>query len=140
MNQPSTGSVHEFRWPVGVTQSIAWPSNDVWEAISTPGILELCHPFCQANPVTVWPGAGSLDEVHYFNGMVYERRFLEWIDGVGYSLEIGEHGQPDPLDATKRRNTCHKYQSGTYACASRSHQYERAMPRNLRLPRMTGNT
>ena len=25
-----------------------------------------------------------------------------------------ESDQPDPLDATKRRNTRHKYQSGTY--------------------------
>lgn len=24
---------------------------------------------------------------------MYERRFVEWIDGVGYSLQIGEDGQ-----------------------------------------------
>jgi hypothetical protein len=82
---------------VSLNQSIAWPSSDVWTAISTPGILELCHPFCQANPVTVWPGAESRDEIHYFNGKVHERRFLERIEGVGYSLEIGEHGQETSL-------------------------------------------
>ena len=97
MNEASAGLTHEFRWPVGVTRSIARPSCDVWAAISTPGILELCHPVCRANPVTVWPGAESRDEVHYFNGKVYERRFMEWIDGVGYSLEIGEHGQETSL-------------------------------------------
>lgn len=97
MSQSWEGSVRNFRWPVRVARPIARTLNDVWGAISTPGILELCHPFCQANPVAVWPGAGSRDEVHYFNGVVYERRFLDWIDGVGYSLEIGEHGQETSL-------------------------------------------
>ena len=97
MSQPWAGSARSFRWPVGVERSIARPSSEVWAAISTPGILELCHPFCLANPVMSWPGAGSRDEVHYFNGVVYEREILEWIDGVGYSLEIGEHGRETSL-------------------------------------------
>jgi len=57
-----------------------------------PGNLELCHPFCASNPVQVWPGSNSQDEVHYLSGRVYERRFRQWIDGVGYDLEIGRHG------------------------------------------------
>ena len=68
---------------------MAAPSQDIWGAISRPGALELCHPFCARNPVHAWPGAAARDEVHYLNGVVYERRFLEWIDGVGYDLEIG---------------------------------------------------
>jgi len=78
-----------FRWPVGVSGVINAPVGEVWAAISAPGNLELCHPFCAENPVEAWPGVGSRDEVHYLNGTVYTRRFHTWIDGVGYDLDIG---------------------------------------------------
>jgi hypothetical protein len=81
-----------FRWPVAVALPIATPAEKVWDAISLPGNLELCHPFCAENPVQVWPGEGSRDEVHYLSGWVFERRFCRWIDGVGYDLEIGRRG------------------------------------------------
>jgi hypothetical protein len=81
-----------FKWPVAVEQTIAAPAQDVWDAISMPGNLELCHPFCVRNPVHVWPGPESRDEVHYLSGWVYERRFCRWIEGVGYDLEIGRPG------------------------------------------------
>ncbi len=71
---------------------IAAPAERVWEVISRPGNLELCHPFCAENPVHVWPGAASRDEIRYLNGWVFERRFRRWIDGVGYDLEIGRPG------------------------------------------------
>ena len=80
----------DFRWPVAVAQPIAAPAGQVWEAISMPGNLEPCHPFCASNPVQAWPGEGSRDEVHYLGGRVLERRFCSWIDGTGYDLEIGE--------------------------------------------------
>ena len=89
--------MEQFRWSVRVTRPIAAPAGDVWSALSMPSNLELCHPFCEKNPVTVWPGKGSRDEVHYYNGVVYERRFLNWFDGVGYDLEIGEHGEKTSL-------------------------------------------
>ena len=81
-----------FKWPVTVAQLIQAPVDKVWGAISMPGNLELCHPFCAQNPVEVWPGEGSRDEVHYLNGLVFERRFCQWIDGVGYDLKIGMSG------------------------------------------------
>jgi hypothetical protein len=81
-----------FKWPVTVHREIAASAQDTWNAISLPGNLELCHPFCAANPVHAWPGADSRDEVHYLSGWVYERRFQRWIDGVGYDLEIGRRG------------------------------------------------
>lgn len=71
---------------------MAAPSKDVWEAISRPGNLELCHPFCASNPVRVWPGPLSEDEVRYLSGWIYERHFREWIEGIGYDLEIGRRG------------------------------------------------
>lgn len=87
-----TESEPVFRWPVSATRSIAAPTEVVWAAISKPGNLELCHPFCAKNPVEEWPGPNSKDVIHYLSGWVYERRFKRWIDGVGYDLEIGRSG------------------------------------------------
>ena len=82
----------DFKWPVAVARAIEAPAPEVWSAISMPGNLEQCHPFCAANPFHEWPGDQSRDEVHYLNGWVFERRFLRWIDQVGYDLEIGRKG------------------------------------------------
>lgn len=81
-----------FRWPVAGSRSIEAPADRVWAAISSPGNLELCHPFCASNPVHEWPGPQSRDEIHYLSGWVFERRFQNWVDGVGYDLEIGRRG------------------------------------------------
>jgi hypothetical protein len=62
--------------------------------ISSPGNLEICHPFCRVNPVEKWPGAGSQDSIHYYSGLVFHRSFTEWIDGVGYDLEVGARQGP----------------------------------------------
>lgn len=88
MDDPKPG----FRWPVAVAGAIAVPLPTLWEAISMPGNLELCHPFCAKNPVHTWPGEDARDEVHYLSGLVFERRFCRWIDGTGYDLEIGRRG------------------------------------------------
>lgn len=88
LQDPSVG----FKWPVSVERVIAAPAHEVWDAISRPGNLELCHPFCASNPVQVWPGPGSEDEVHYLNGWIYKRLFRGWVEGVGYDLEIGRSG------------------------------------------------
>jgi len=81
-----------FKWPIAVEKTIAAPAQAVWDAISLPGNLELCHPFCASNPTQVWPGPDSQDEVHYLSGWIYERHFRRWIDGIGYDLEIGRSG------------------------------------------------
>ena len=88
MQEPKSG----FKWPVTVEKAIAAPAQEVWNAISVSGNLELCHPFCSRNPVQVWPGPNSRDEVHYLSGWIYERRFRQWYEGVGYDLEIGRKG------------------------------------------------
>ncbi len=88
MTTPDEATIAAFRWPVSVRHPINAPAADVWSAISASGNLESCHPFCAENPVSVWPGAGSIDEVHYLNGLIYERRFNTWFDGEGYDLEI----------------------------------------------------
>lgn len=83
----------DFKWPVAVAKSIDASAKDVWSAISRPGNLESCHPFCARNPVQMWPGEQSRDEVHYLSGWVLERQFVRWIDQVGYDLEIGREGR-----------------------------------------------
>ena len=89
---PNTKVLPGFKWPVGVSRTIAAPSDGVWDVISSPGLLPLYHPFCSENPVHSWPGPGSRDEVHYFSGWVLERNITHWFDGVGYDLEIGRPG------------------------------------------------
>ena len=82
----------EFKWPVTVFREIPAPAARVWEVISRPGNLELCHPFCEKNPVIKWPGPGSRDKIHYLSGWVMQRHFVKWIEGIGYDLEIGRQG------------------------------------------------
>ena len=97
---PSAASKHAegnhagFRWPIVAEQTIAASAEEVWKVISTPGNLELCHPFCGKNPVQHWSRENSVDQVHYLNGRVYERRFNSWQEGVGYDLEIISRGTP----------------------------------------------
>lgn len=75
--------------PVSMGIKINVSSEQVWEVISKPGNLELCHPFCKTNPVEKWPGKESIDYVHYYNGLKYQRIFTNWIEGLGYDLHIG---------------------------------------------------
>jgi hypothetical protein len=87
MEYPGAG----FKWPVEVVHPIAASAEKVWETISTPGNLELCHPFCDRNPVEAWPGADSRDSIEYLSGLTFERQFTRWIEGVGYDLQIGRN-------------------------------------------------
>lgn len=84
-NYPKPG----FKWPVSVAHPIAAPAEKVWQVISMPGNLELCHPFCAKNPVQSWPGEDARDVIQYLSGWIFVRRFCRWINGVGYDLEIG---------------------------------------------------
>ena len=91
MQQNQTRS--EIDWPITISRVINASACDVWSVISSPGILEKCHPFCAQNPVHVWSGADSRDEIHYLNGLIYERRFYQWQEGSGYDLEIFQEGR-----------------------------------------------
>ena len=62
----------------------------LWEVISTPGILEFCHPFCKENKVTRWAEVGAQDTIQYYNGLKLHRLFTEWNTGKGYKLLIGQ--------------------------------------------------
>jgi hypothetical protein len=85
-------ALKSFKWPVSCSRVIAATQPEIWEVISSPGTLALYDPCCEKNPVFDWRGAHSHDEVHYFNGVVLERRFSSWYEDIGYDLEIGRSG------------------------------------------------
>ncbi len=94
MSHESPPSAQRLSPPVTMTRTIRSPAEEIWATISAPGNLEWCHPFCAGNRVVTWPGPDSVDEIRYLSGWVYERRFVNWFDGVGYDLEIGGVGEP----------------------------------------------
>jgi hypothetical protein len=72
-----------FKWPIAAAQRIAAPAGKVWDTISMPGNLKLCHPCSAENPAEGWPGSEVRNQAHYLNGLVCERRFCRWIKAVG---------------------------------------------------------
>ena len=81
-----------FRWPISASAPIDASREQVWSTISAAGSLADCHPFCSDNPVSRWPGSGSVDEVRYLNGVAYERHFRGWHDGAGFDIELFHKG------------------------------------------------
>jgi len=88
----SAESIERFKWPVSVSRKIEATPQRIWLAISNPGNLNDCHPFCEKNNVIEWPGGGSIDDIHYYSGWVLRREFVHWIEGEGYDLTIGRVG------------------------------------------------
>lgn len=74
---------------LSATVSIAASQDKIWRGISAPGHLKNCHPFCASTAVERWPGAGARDSITYYSGRRYQRNFVEWMDGVGYDIELG---------------------------------------------------
>jgi hypothetical protein len=93
MDLRSEQARREFRWPISASATIDTSRDQVWSAISAAGSLTAGHPFCRDNPVSRWPGSGSVDEVRYLNGVAYERRFRGWHEGVGFDIELFHKGK-----------------------------------------------
>jgi hypothetical protein len=72
--------------PITHSQPVPVSREKVWDVISRPGNLVDFHPFCRSNPVEIWPGVGSRDNVVYYNGLVLVREFTAWLEGTGYDL------------------------------------------------------
>ena len=65
-------------------------ANEVWDLISSPGHLNLFHPFCKENNVLESKNTVIVkDQLIYLNGLTYYRSFTEWNPGLGYGLKIG---------------------------------------------------
>ena len=82
---------------VCVSHVIQAASNTIWKAISQPGHLKQCHPFCRETTILQWPGVGAKDTLTYYSGVHYQRDFVTWVEGVGYDIEVGP-----PPDKTAR--------------------------------------
>ncbi len=80
----------KFKWLIKDSIIIDATVARVWEVISQPGNLNLCHPFCKENIVKNWSGKDSADRIIYYNGMELERNFIEWEIEKGYKLMIGK--------------------------------------------------
>ena len=118
-----------FRWPVSMTRKIAAPPERVWDVIASLGNCAYCHPFCEKNPVERWPGAGARDAVHYYSGLVYERNFTGWFEGVGYDIEVGrKHGRTSSV-SWRIRPEADAESSLTITIKSHAYQH---LPRVLR--------
>ncbi|MHA1911346.1 MAG: hypothetical protein ACTSYA_06595, partial [Candidatus Kariarchaeaceae archaeon] len=81
-----------FKWPISSSISINASVSNVWKAITKPGNLNNCHPFCKENVVVNWSEANSKDIILYYNGREFERNFFDWQEGTGYKLMIGRLG------------------------------------------------
>ena len=65
-------------------------SDMVWALISSPGHLNLFHPFCKQNKVLEFKNDVILkDQLNYLNGLIYYRTFTDWKPLIGYSMKIG---------------------------------------------------
>ncbi|MCG3216440.1 MAG: hypothetical protein KAS63_06950 [Candidatus Heimdallarchaeota archaeon] len=82
----------KFKWLIKNSIIIDATVAKVWEVISQPGNLNLCHPFCKENTVRKWPGKDSEDTIIYYSGWEVERNFFEWEIEKGYKLMIGRKG------------------------------------------------
>ena len=81
---------HQYNWNISYEIVMNISNVELWKIISSPSNLELFHPFCSKNNVINWPGKNSIDHIHYYNGMILERNFVNWYENKGYDLFIGE--------------------------------------------------
>ena len=86
--------VKDYNWEVKYSLLLPVRSEKLWSIISSPKNLELFHPFCKKNITRKWPGIDSIDEIHYYNGHLYTRNFVKWINNIGYDLLIVKSQEP----------------------------------------------
>tara|TARA_B100001250_G_scaffold62035_1_gene48498 strand:- start:867 stop:1376 length:510 start_codon:yes stop_codon:yes gene_type:complete len=86
--------MHNFNWSVSGILKIKESSSKIWDVISVKSNLELFHPFCDKNPVSKWPGQNSSDSIYYYNGLILQRKLVNWEKNIGYDLFIGKKNGP----------------------------------------------
>ena len=87
----------KFNFKVSHSMTLNVSIDQLWSVISSQGNLEFYHPFCKKNIAKNWPGINSIDELQYYNGDIYTRKFINWIDNVGYDLYISKKNNPSSL-------------------------------------------
>ena len=86
---PGAFKSHRF---ATAARKLNFQPEEIWEAISAPGNLLDCHPFCRSNEPIEWDDMGHSDVIVYLNGRTYVRQFRQWSPKNGYDLTIGEEG------------------------------------------------
>ena len=87
----------KFNFKVSHSMKLNVSIDKLWSLISSEGNLEFYHPFCKKNIAKSWPGINSIDHLQYYNGDIYTRKFINWIDNVGYDLYISKKNYPSSL-------------------------------------------
>ena len=87
----------KFNFKVSHSMKLNVSIDKLWSLISSEGNLEFYHPFCKKNIAKSWPGINSIDQLQYYNGDIYTRKFINWIDNVGYDLYISKKNYPNSL-------------------------------------------
>lgn len=87
---------NEYTRRLSVSRTMHFDSEpeDLWNVISTPEVLDVCHPFCKSNTVQKWGDEGHVDTLVYLNNRTYIRRFQTWSKGQGFTLLIGSEEGP----------------------------------------------
>src|ERR1044072_2147602 len=70
------------------------PASTLRALLSEPGNLAKYHSYITANEVVQWDGSSSIDRLIYYSGLINERRFTNWIEGVGYDLTVVNKSDP----------------------------------------------
>ena len=78
-----------MRLVVSQEKKIESSVKNLWDLISSPGHLNLVHPFCKTNEAIQWNKKIRKDMLVYLNGLRYFREFHKWDINKGYTLEIG---------------------------------------------------
>ena len=86
--------IRQYNWSILYSRTIDCNIDKIWNIITMRSNLEAFHPFCKINRVVVWPGKGSVDEIEYLNGLIFKRKFTNWIEKEGYDLNIHQSGKP----------------------------------------------
>ena len=83
--------IRQYNWSISYSRTIDCNIDKIWNIISMRSNLEAFHPFCKINRVVVWPGKGSVDEIEYLNGLIFKRKFTNWIEKEGYDLNVATY-------------------------------------------------
>ncbi len=81
---------YKKRYFVSSSKVFRIKKKELWDLISSPGVLKLCHPFCKSNEVIHWGPDNYSDELIYLNDLKYIRKFQNWNPLEGYDLLIGK--------------------------------------------------
>ena len=75
--------------PISHKLNLNFSRDTVWSVLREKEHLNLFHPFCKKNNAQLWNDEIKKDSLEYLNGIILQREFFEWNEGVGFKLNIG---------------------------------------------------